>query len=334
MRNIVALWGLASDHCGPKLLKSYDAVMLKLADMVEPSVRAEAASRFAELQRAPAAIVHKLALDDIEVAQPLLIRSNLLTDDDLIGIAEIRGNRHRRVIATRPGIGERVSAVMAERGDDGVRRALAANVTARLSPEVLSKLLDQARRDVEMQDLLAEHPLASDEVLEALLEFGGENAQAVANRRRMAKAASAPRGRVMPVSRLFAGYDFEAAATRVRRRIQKKGITFKEISDLADDHEFGEAAVAISTLSGVDLREVLRWFAECDAQSILVTAKALGAGERDFCRLLNAGPIRFRLSANERAAALHTFRALEVETAKLIVAKRRQDVIKTRRARQ
>jgi uncharacterized protein (DUF2336 family) len=326
MRNVVALLGLASSERGlADLLRTYDSVLVKLADIVDPSVRAEAAARLADLRHVPSAILRKLARDDIEVSYPLLTRSPLLTEDDLIGIAEIRGHRHRHALASRPHIGERLVMVLAERGDDRVRRALAANPTAQITPGVFRRLLVQAHEDPEMQILIAEHPQTAHDVLAELVDFADPHARGVAACRAVSHPATTVlHERAMPVSRLFAGYDFEAADRRVRHRAARGGLDITKVAQYAEENHFGEAAIGLATLSGFPLQDVLRWFADCDAYAVLVVAKAMGAHEGDFSRILNAGPLRFRLSADERAAAISTFRGLDAEAAKGILAKRQQ----------
>ncbi len=214
LKDVTELLGLVSDPRGDNLLHVYDSVMLRLADMVEPSARVEIAGQLAHLRRAPDGIVRKLALDEIEIAHPLLVCSPVLSDDALIGIAEIRGNAHRRAIAARPGIGESVTRVIAERGDDGVRRVLAGNVTARFSDEGCRRLIDQARRDPEMQELIAGHPGMPVAVLQELSGFAAEPL-ATHLRGRVGRGGGSRGG---SVSQLFADGEFPRARGRARPR--------------------------------------------------------------------------------------------------------------------
>jgi uncharacterized protein (DUF2336 family) len=206
---VTELLGLVSDPRGDNLLHVYDSVMLRLAEMVEPAARVEIAAQLAHLRRAPDGIVRKLALDEIEIAQPLLICSPVLTDDELIGIAQIRGNAHRRAIAARPGIGETVTRALAERGDDSVRRVLAGNVSARFSEEGARHLSDQARRDPEIVELIAAHPGMPAAILEELCAFAPETL-ATQLRERIARGG----GRSGTVSRLFDGREPARAGSR------------------------------------------------------------------------------------------------------------------------
>ena len=216
LKDVTELLGLVSDPRGDNLLHVYDSVMLRLAEMVEPSARVEIAAQLAHLRRAPDGIVRKLALDEIEIAQPLLVCSPVLNDDALIGVAEIRGNAHRRAIAARPGIGEQVVRVLVERGDDSVRRVLAGNVSAYLTEGVCGRLVDQARRDPEMVELLAVHPGTPVVVLEELAAIAPE-ALAGRIRERVARGGSNRGG---SVAHLFNGSEASPArkAGKARRR--------------------------------------------------------------------------------------------------------------------
>jgi uncharacterized protein (DUF2336 family) len=188
MRDVMKLLRLVSDTSSDGVLDAYDTVLLRLSGMVDPAVRAEIAADLARQRRVPPAIVRHLALDEIEIAQPLLILSPMLSDADLCGIAEIRGVQHRRAIARRPLIGGTVTDLLIARGDDSVRRALAGNVTARISLAGFEKLLEQAKRDAAMRELLAHHPALPGDIRRALAEMAPAPSAKPARLSRKAKA--------------------------------------------------------------------------------------------------------------------------------------------------
>ncbi|MBB5752984.1 DUF2336 domain-containing protein [Prosthecomicrobium pneumaticum] len=164
-RHVTALLVLVVDRCLQEHLDVYDAVPVRLADMVAPPMRGEAAHRLAGLGRAPAGIVRRLALDDIEVAAPLLGHSTALDENDLVAIACSRGEPHRLAIAARSGLSARVAETLVVHGDDPVRRAVAGNRSAAISARAFHCLYDQARRDPVLRRLLA----ARDDVPRLLL---------------------------------------------------------------------------------------------------------------------------------------------------------------------
>ena len=158
LEQVTSLVEMVSDGCPAALLAAYDTVLLRLADIASPDDRRRLALRLASLDRAPYGMVRQLAMDAIDIAARLLSRSRALSDHDLIGIAQLCGDRHRQVIASRPRIGTSVSFVLMTRGSDAVRRALAANSTAAFDRETLNRLVVQAAVDPEVWASLARHP--------------------------------------------------------------------------------------------------------------------------------------------------------------------------------
>ncbi|MDN3719832.1 hypothetical protein QW131_13230 [Roseibium salinum] len=87
-RHVATLFALTSDRCSDEQVDIYDSVLLRLVDMVEAEVRRYVADQMASLRRGPEETIRRLADDDIEVAEPILLRSTVLRDADLIRIAE------------------------------------------------------------------------------------------------------------------------------------------------------------------------------------------------------------------------------------------------------
>ena len=102
-RNMAQLYSYVSDRCDDEQVAQYDEVLCQLAELVESEARVHVAKLLAPLDRAPGNVVVKLANDEIEVAQPLLEFSNVLSDDDLIEIIANQTEEHRVAIAGRAG---------------------------------------------------------------------------------------------------------------------------------------------------------------------------------------------------------------------------------------
>lgn len=75
---------------------------LPLYDSVSTEARRFVAAALSECRNSPAVLVRRLADEPVEVAAPLLLRSNALADIDLIALIGRRGIGHARVIARRP----------------------------------------------------------------------------------------------------------------------------------------------------------------------------------------------------------------------------------------
>lgn len=316
---------LVSDRCSLSLLESYDTVLLRLVALAEPQARWEASRRLAVLRRVPAGIIRTLALDEIEIAQPILIRSVALSDDDLIAISEIRGIRHRRAIAMRPDLSETVTSVLLEQSDDSVRRTLAGNCTAQFSHGGYERLLTQAEQDAEMQQLIAARYGVPDWVKAEMKRIAGheigqkiDQAAAARQARRVARAAAAGEW-TLRVEAMFGGYDFSVAERLMRESDGSALSDLETIAAMAGEDRFAEVAVGLAKLSGLELHKVLGWFANRDIEMVLTVLRAHDATEAQCRSVINVGPWRHFVTGEDRQKALERFGQLDREQARASV---------------
>ncbi|KAA5801712.1 DUF2336 domain-containing protein [Alkalicaulis satelles] len=129
----------------------FDAVLQALASQTANSARAELAERFADSALAPRGLILQLARDAIEVAGPILSRSKVLKDEDLITIVHERGQDHIRAVAGREGLGEKLSSAIVERGDDRAVKALVNNPGSRLNREAFEAVTRRAEASPDLQ---------------------------------------------------------------------------------------------------------------------------------------------------------------------------------------
>ncbi len=149
-RNMARLFTYVCDRCDDDQVEQYDVAMCQLAELVEVEGRSEVAQLLAPLERAPGTVVLKLANDEIEVAQPLLEFSNVLSDDDLIEIVSAKSEEHRVVIASRTSVAERVGDAIVSHGGQASLSRLAGNENAELGNETLARLVEKASADTQI----------------------------------------------------------------------------------------------------------------------------------------------------------------------------------------
>ncbi|MDO1558096.1 DUF2336 domain-containing protein [Brevundimonas sp. 2R-24] len=123
----------------------YGAVLAQLSRDMEVAVRAELAARFAPSPHAPLQLVRTLAMDEIDVAAPVLSQSPVLTEQDLMRVVSERGQDHLRAVSVRPEVSEAVADVIVERGDDQTLNVLLANEGAVLSRKSAETVVDRAQ---------------------------------------------------------------------------------------------------------------------------------------------------------------------------------------------
>ncbi len=111
---------------------------------VEQSVRKALAEQLATLPNAHEKLIKVLAHDDIEVAHPILIKSEVMRDSELIEIVQYRTMEHQVAVAMRPSLSEPLSNALIKTGNQRVITALIENQGASIAETDLQALVDQA----------------------------------------------------------------------------------------------------------------------------------------------------------------------------------------------
>src|ERR1700758_5183729 len=112
----------------------FDDVLLRLLDCVGVGALAELSVALADLEAAPVQTVRRLAChDNPSVAGPLLSRSPILLDKDLVEIANNRSQQHLVAVSSRQNLSEGITDVILKLAGKDASRALARNPSARFS---------------------------------------------------------------------------------------------------------------------------------------------------------------------------------------------------------
>jgi len=127
---------------------------------VELAVRQSLSEVLSNTDDAPPELIRELANDKIEVAYPILSRSKVLQDEDLIQVIRMRSLEHQLAITVRPNVSETVSGVLVEKGHERVIESLLKNQNARISKATMDYLVEQSKRvDTYREPILDRHDL-------------------------------------------------------------------------------------------------------------------------------------------------------------------------------
>ena len=130
----------------------FDDVLTQLSSEMEEVVRAELAERMADAPAPPRRLLRGLASDAFAVAEPVLLRSTALNEDDLLRVARTRDQSHLRAISRRFSVPEAVSDAIVERGDDATLGVLLRNDGAALSRAAHEAAVDRAAVNPELHE--------------------------------------------------------------------------------------------------------------------------------------------------------------------------------------
>jgi uncharacterized protein (DUF2336 family) len=155
LRKVTALFLSDAGRFSEDQLGVFDDVLVRLIERVGAQVLAQLSSHLADVALAPKEAVRQLAFhEDASVAAPVLSKSAQLSEQDLISIANIRGQQHLLAISGRETLDEALSDVLVKRGDSAVRSTLAQNAGARLSDVGYAVLVKDAERDDNLAEKL------------------------------------------------------------------------------------------------------------------------------------------------------------------------------------
>jgi len=149
-------------------------IFMGIVVQAERDIRLRLSERLAASSWAPPALVNILALDDIEIARPIIARSPVLKDHDLIRLLVEATLEHQIEVARRPGIGPTVVNAIVDQSQPEVLIALAGNDTAEVSPLAMQRLVIASQRIAALRGSLAEHPRLTQDMAEALYSWVGE----------------------------------------------------------------------------------------------------------------------------------------------------------------
>jgi uncharacterized protein (DUF2336 family) len=130
-------------------------ILKRLTLDVEMAIRISLAEKLADDPEAPLDLILLLADDAIEVARPIILRSQKLTDREILEFLRNADEAWQTACAERPNIGEPVTGKLAASEAESVLIALVRNATARIAAETFETLVEKSRRIAALQEPLA-----------------------------------------------------------------------------------------------------------------------------------------------------------------------------------
>jgi hypothetical protein len=320
-RNMAQLYSYVSDRCDDEQVAQYDEVLCQLAELVETEARSHVAKLLAPLDRAPGNVVVKLANDQIEVAQPLLEFSNVLSDDDLIEIVANQSEEHRVAIAGRKQVAERVGEAIVEHGQTASVHRLVRNASAELGQDTLVRLVERAssnaeiaadlrgREDIDWKSLSGQIDIVGDRVRETMAAIDpqmdpvtvGKVSAVVYNRMRNRAG--------------FNSQDWKVAYNQVKALSDRKQLDERALIRFARFGYGHHTAAALTMLLRVGPEVFVKWLAMQDYVAITVALRALGIQPDLFEAMIASMPWRDLPNQGDLQNVRRRFEALSKDEA-------------------
>lgn len=268
----------------------FDEVLSALAEQTAVDAREELSQRFAGTPLAPRGLVLKLAQDAIEVAGPMLSQSSVLSEDDLLSIAEKSGQDHLKAISKRDAVSERLSDTIVRRGDDDTVATLISNDGAQLSRETFETVSERAESSEVLQgplvkrtdtpnDILADMMLTvrnhlRDQIME---RFDSVDPDIIDQAMAVSKARLA--------ARMQQDKAVEEAQKYVRSMAMRKKLDGSLLARLLREGELVKCHVAFAEMAGVDYVAAKRAIEQDSIDPLALICKSAGFDKALFVTL-------------------------------------------------
>lgn len=306
-------------------------ILGKLISDVETQVRTALSTKLAASNNAPGELVALLANDTIEVARPLLFKSRVLLEPDLMEIIEKRSKEHLMVVAERDDINAMLSEALIEYGDEDVIENLLKNSDAEISKETMALLVEESKRVDRFQEpLLARHDLPKELahkmfwwVSAALRRYILQNFEidSFFLDQQVAEVTQEVRDDIN-----IADFGETHADKLVAQLASRNELTERFLVQAIKSNQIRLFVAGLSLKSGLDTKIISRFLHDKNTEAMAVTCKALDLGRNSFSAIyllsrkgLNNNGEKTRIDPAEIESAIAFFDKLKTSKAKSVL---------------
>lgn len=290
-------------------------IMEKLAYDLEMQVREELARRIAAESGAPHSLVKRLAFDEVFVARPVLERSPVLTEQDLLELTKCCGQDHLLAITKRKDIGFRLSAVLVDRGEDGVVASLVGNDNARISTTTVEEVAKRAETSEPLQAALIERTDVPREIVMGLLEHVSEKLRHTVLDKLTDADVENLEDVVDTMRSEIESRPETAAEDHVARLEQSGQLDENALIEFAAENQAMEFLLALSRILKLEPQTVQKVITDKTGQALLIACRAGGLSSRCFKELATSPLIAVATNLHQIVPLIRSFEKLTIPEA-------------------
>jgi len=324
LRCIADLFASGAGRLNPSQIQVFDDVLLRLIERAEPHDLSQLAATLAGLTSAPEQTVRSLARHaSADVAAPVLLKSKVLSETDLLEFASHGSQQHVLAIAGRPALSEAVTDIVLEHAGREISRALARNAGARFSDRGLARLLAAAERD----DVIAESLALRADLPPALLQQLLGKATEVVRTRLLKFAppqlrpkikAAIDVGGAKPGAGISGAIDYAAALPMVDGLNRTGKLNDSSVNRFAIQRDHARLGAALSLLSGAAIETVASIMFDKDPMGLIIASRASRLNWQTAIAIINNRGLPL-LSKEQAEQSKSFFETLHVSTAQYTI---------------
>jgi uncharacterized protein (DUF2336 family) len=296
-----------------------------IADVSARIALAEVSAQLAPVSRAPPSVVRRLARhDEITIAGPVLTESARLSAEDLVAVAETKGEQHLLAIAGRWWLKEVVTDALLARRYPSVSRRIVNNPGARVSAGGFAIIVAQAESDPELAVETGIRVDLPQELRHRLLR----NATEAVRSRLLSRApphifeeirtaiATVAAGVDREMSRV---HDFTAAKRFVESLDDRGELNEAALFGFAKQRKYEETVAALAQLTDSTIEVIRPLMQSLRDDGILIPCKAAGLGWKTVSAVLESRFSTGSMGPHELAKAQGQFAKITTENARRLL---------------
>jgi uncharacterized protein (DUF2336 family) len=306
-------------------IELFDDVLQCLMEHIETSAKALLANRLAPIDTAPPLTIRALAFDDlIEVAAPVLSRSERLDDDALIETARTKSQAHLMAISTRRVLSGAVTDVLVLRGNDQVVQSTVNNPGAEFSERGFTQLIDRAEGDDDLATCIGLRPTIPRHLYLKLLAKASVTVRArleAANPQHAAEVPTAVREATRRAHSAPAAITRQTAIAHelVRSLYEDGRLDEVEVAAFAEAGKFDEANASIAALAGVPVSIAESMMVDTRSEGVMILAKIAGLSWSTVRAIINMRDDLSGMEPADLATCKATYERLRPSTAQQVL---------------
>jgi uncharacterized protein (DUF2336 family) len=307
------------DNVLERLIKTIE--IRAIADISVRIALAEMSSQLAPVAQAPPSVVRRLARnDEITVAEPVLAESARLSTEDLVEIAETKGEQHLLAISGRWWLKEVVTDALLARRYPTVSRRIINNPGARVSAAGFAIVLAQAESDPELAVETGIRVDLPSELRQQLLRGATEAVRSRLLSRAPPHLFEEIRSAIAAVSagvnrQMSKVRDFAEAKSLVARLSEKGELNEATLFGFAKQRKYEETVAALAELSQSTIEVIRPLMQSLRDDGVLTPCRAAGLSWETVHAVLDSRFATGRMGPHELARAKGQFARLTTENA-------------------
>ena len=303
----------------------FDDVFQCLIVHIETSAKALLSNRLAPIDTAPPLTIRTLAFDDlIEVAGPVLSRSERLEDEVLIETARNKSQAHLMAISTRRVLSSAVTDVLVLRGNDEVIQSTVNNPGAEFTERGFSRLVNRAEGDDNLATCIGVRPAMPRHLYLKLLAKASATVRARLEAANPQQAGEVPNAVQEATRRARSAPSAITQQTAIAHALVKSlyddgRLDESQVAAFAEAGKFDEANASVAALANVPVEIAENMMIETRAEGVMILAKVAGLSWLTVRAIINMRDELLDAEPTDIAICKETYERLRPSTAQQVL---------------